>query len=605
MVAAGQTPPLGAGQRGESALASDRETSAASPGRRLMRESQAGRRWLMAALGAGLGASIAGLAFLYLLSVLIAAVFIDGQTLAASVSLAAVMFLALVSRSILLFAREPMAQRAANCTKQSLRGRLLRHLQMLGPSYTQSQRSGELVNTVVGGVEAVDGFIARYEPARIQAMIVPVLVVLIILWLDPWSTLVLLFAGPVLVLLMVFIGQRTRALTERRFADLSWMSGYFLDMLRGLPTMKAFGRSKEQADNIASISAEFGRTTMDVLRTAFQTSLVLEWGATAATAMVAVEVSLRLMAGVLPFSTALAVLLLTPEFFQPLRQLALHYHAGSDGKAAARRIYAILDEQPASAHAEVNERARLSNAPAISFEHVTVCYGNERRPSLTDVSLTLAAGQTVALIGSTGAGKSTMAHALLRFVEPASGRILVDGQPLSEIDPAEWRASVGWVSQTPHLFSGSVADNLRLARLDASDAEVEAAAHAANAHEFIMALPAGYETDVGEEGAKLSGGQRQRLAIARAFLKNAPLIILDEATAHLDSASESAVWDAVERLKVGRTTLMIVHNRQLAQRADLVAVVEAGRVFALGKPGDLSVATELNGQYHDAIALKA
>ncbi len=574
-----------------------------SPGQRLARESAAGRRWMLAAVAAGLLAAVAGLVFLYLLSAVIAAVFIDGQALAAVMPSVVIMLVALVARGALLVVREPLAQRAASHLKQTLRDRLLAQLRALGPVYAQSERSGELVNTISGGVGAIDGWVTRYEPARLQAMIVPLLVLLLILWLDPWSTLVLLIAGPVLVILLVFIGQRTQALTERRFADLSWMSGYFLDMLRGLPTMKAFGRSREQARNIAAISTEFGRTTMDVLRTAFQTSLVLEWGATAATALVAVEVSLRLMAGALPFATALAVLLLTPEFFQPLRQLALQYHAGSEGKAAARRIYQILDQPaPPVMTGSPRELRTTVTPPEIRLEQVVVQYENDRQPALRGASLAVPAGRVVAVVGPTGAGKSTMAHLLLRFVEPADGLVLVDGRPLAELDAGQWRAGVGYVPQQPHLFAGTVTDNIRVANIDASDEAVWAAAEAANATGFIRRLPQGFDTPVGDEGVRLSGGQRQRLAIARAFLKDAPFVLLDEATANLDSVSEAAVWEALERLLVGRTALVIAHRLQLARRADLIAVVEAGQVVATGSHDDLLERCDLYRRLNAAYA---
>ena len=250
----------------------------------------------------------------------------------------------LALRAALLGGNEWLAQRAANRLKGGLRTRFTAHLVALGPAFTSGERSGELVNSALGGIEALDGYVAQFIPARALAALVPALVFLVILWIDPLTTLVLLFAGPVVVLLMALIGGRTRELTERRFADMRWMSAHFLDMLQGLPTLKAFGRSREQATTIAAISKRFGSATMEVLTTAFQTSLVMEWAATAATALVALEVSLRLMADALAFERALAVLLLTPEFFLPLRQLALAYHAGAAGKTAAARIFAVLDQ---------------------------------------------------------------------------------------------------------------------------------------------------------------------------------------------------------------------------------------------------------------------
>ena len=310
------------------------------------------------------------------------------------------------------------------------------------------------------------------------------------------------------------------------------MSAFFLDILRGLETLKAFGRSREQIDNIREISQRYGNTTMEVLRTAFQTSLVLEWGGTIATALVAVEVSLRLMNGSLPFNRAFAVLIITPEFFLPLRQLAIKYHAGTAGKAAAERIFTILDALPKRTKSQV-VRSLPPTSMDIRFERVSFAYADGDRPALQDCSFRITDQSTFALVGPTGAGKTTVASLLLRFIEQDAGSITVGGVPLEEIDLAVWRSQVAWVPQNPHLFHGSIAENIRLARPEASAAEMIAAAKAATLDDYIQSLPQGYETPVGEEGARLSGGQRQRLAIARAFLKDAPLLILDEATSQL------------------------------------------------------------------------
>jgi thiol reductant ABC exporter CydD subunit len=426
-------------------------------------------------------------------------------------------------------------------------------------------------------------------PARYLAFVVPALVFIVILILDPWSTLILLFAGPMLLLLLALIGGRTKAISERRFSEMSWMSAFFLDMLQGLPTLKLYGRSREQSANIQEISRRFGNTTMDILRTAFQTSLVMEWAATAATAMVALETSLRLMNGSLPFNQALAVILLTPEFFLPLRQMALKFHAGTQGKAAATQIFAVLDTEPGEGRKRGSRGAGEQRGMGagdrggeISFKDVFLAYSDGERPALKGFSLTVPRGKTVALVGPTGAGKSTVAYLVLRFLSPDAGQITVADQALSTIDLDSWRALVAWVPQKPHLFHGSVADNLRLARPAATRSQIIAAAQAAQADDFIQALPQGYDTLIGEQGSRLSGGQRQRLAIARAYLKDAPYLILDEATANLDVESEERVRSALALLTKGRTVLVIAHRLQMARHADLIAVMDGGRVVEQG-----------------------
>ncbi len=542
------------------------------------------------AVGAGFFAAALFVGQALLLSVAVDRVFLQHQPLPAVAPVLAVMLVFLVARAALIWMGDVLSQHASSRVKGRLREQLTGHLLALGPAYARGERSGELVNTAVEGIEALDDYVSQFLPARLLAGLVPAFVFLVVLVLDPWTTLVYLVAGPFLLLLLALIGGRAREITQRRFQELSWLSAHFLDILQGLPTLKLFGRSREQAETIALISEHYGRTTMEVLRTAFQTSLVQEWAATAATALVALEVSLRLMNGVLGFPTALAVLLLTPEFFLPLRQMALKYHAGAAGKAAAERIYAILDS-PAPAPPAAPSPPGLAALPGdLRFAGVTYTYEGGQRPALAGLSLTIRQGQTVALVGKTGAGKTTVAQLLLRFITPDAGALFVGDTPLAAIDAAVWRRQVAWVPQQPHLFHGTAAENIRLARPEATMAEVVAAAQAAHAHEFIQALPQGYDTPLGEQGARLSGGQRQRLALTRAFLKDAPLLILDEATVHLDAESEALVQDALRRLMRQRTVLVIAHRLTLVYEADLVVVLDEGKVVEAGTPNALLAA---------------
>jgi ATP-binding cassette, subfamily C, bacterial CydD len=406
-----------------------------------------------------------------------------------------------------------------------------------------------------------------------------------VLLIDPPTALVLLLTGPVLVLLLAVIGGRTRIVSGRRALELRWLGAFFLDMLQGLATLRMFGRGREQVETIRAVSRQYGETTMDVLRTAFQTALVLEWGAAVATAVVAVEVSLRLIDGQMPFDRALAVLVITPEFFLPLRQLAIRYHSGSAGRAAAERLFEILDT-PLLGHAPAisavaGEGAPIAEPPRgdIRFEDIWFSYDG-RDPALRGLDLAIPEGSVVALIGATGAGKTTCSSLLLRFMEPDSGRITVGGSALDTVDRSTWLDAVAWVPQRPHLFHGTVADNIRLGRPDATDEQVRAAARAADAAGFIEALPQGYATHVGEAGDRLSGGQRQRVAIARAYLKDAPYLILDEATSHLDAASEAAIGGVIRDLIRGRTVLIISHRMRFAALADRVITLADGRAVA-------------------------
>jgi len=567
--------------------------------KRIWRLNRRSRRLTIVVIGCGVFAALLLMAQLILLSETVDRVFLGGEDRSGVLHLIIFMLAFLGVRSLAIGLADVIAQRAASHLKGELRGRLTAHLLALGPAYTVAERSGELAYAAISAVETLDDYVTQYLPARYLAAIVPSLVFLTVLVIDPWTTLVLLFAGPMLLLLLALIGGRTKAIAERRFAELSWMSAFFLDILQGISTLKLFGRSREQTANIREISRQYSNTTMDLLRTAFQTSLVMEWAATAASAMVALEVSLRLMNGMLPFDRGFAVLLLTPEFFLPIRQMALKYHAGTAGKSAAERIFAVLDTpltaqevvldwQPSSPSTDGHSRPRVPTGD-IHFQDVHMAFDQGRRVALDGVSFALRQGQTVALVGPTGAGKSTVAQLLLRFIEPDEGAITVGDAPLADVDPGLWRTQVAWVPQRPHLFYGSVADNLRLARPHASEAELVAAARAANAHDFVAALPQAYDTLIGEQGTLLSGGQRQRLAIARAFLKDAPILVLDEATANLDAGNEALVSDALARLALGRTVLIIAHRLQMVQQADEIVVLADGRVVETGRHRDLLV----------------
>jgi ATP-binding cassette subfamily C protein CydD len=581
----------------------------ARPEQRIVALDPGARRWLIIAILAGLLAVIALIVQLAAVALSVAGVFRDGRTLGDVLPWLAVAFLLLAVRAVLVSLRETAARRAAERLVGRLRADLTGQLMRLGPAWLGQERSGELSGVLVGGLETIEEYVAGYLPTRWLAMIVPPLVLLVVLLLDPPSVLVLLFTGPLLLLLLVVIGGRTRAVTERRFLEMRTLSAFFVDILRGLPTLRMFGRSREQVENLRRISGRYGDTTMEVLRTAFQTSLVLEWGATIAIALIAVEIGLRLLADGIAFDRALAVLLITPEFFLPLRTLATRFHLGTSGKAVITRAVEVLDEPVPGLRLRVAPVGSVSTAlppgtnrvslpsrdtsrallrpPGVRYEAVSFTYPGRDTAALAAVSFDLPPGGSLALVGASGAGKSTAASLLLRFIDPVSGGIEIDGQSLSDIAIDAWRASLAWVPQRPHLFSGSVADNIRLARPGASDAAVVEAARSANAADFIDRLPDGYATPVGEAGSRLSGGQRQRIAIARAFLRDAPLLVLDESTSYQDETSERAIADALERLATERTVLIIAHRLLLAQRADRVVVLEAGRVVETGSPAEL------------------
>jgi ATP-binding cassette subfamily C protein CydD len=377
------------------------------------------------------------------------------------------------------------------------------------------------------------------------------------------SGLVIAITLPLIPLFAALVGLHTRAQTGRQWRLLAQLSGHFLDVVQGLPTLKAFGRAKFQEQVIAKVTGEHRSAAMATLRVAFLSALVLELSAALATAVVAVETGLRLLYGHMPYQAALLVLLLTPEAYLPLRAVAAQYHASAEGTAAAESIFQILETSPPpQACAATGGTARVPDlrSATMSLSRVTVSYPSRGLAALDGLSLTIEPGELVMLTGPSGAGKTTVLRLLLRFVEPASGTVRVDGIDLAALPVEAWRAQLAWVPQHPRLFSGSVADNIALGRPAASRAAIEDAASLAGAAAFIEALPRGYDTPLGERAAELSAGQRQQLALARAFLRDAPLLLLDEPTAHLAPAAAAEIDGVLRGPMAGHTIVMATHR---------------------------------------------
>ncbi|MGD8398854.1 MAG: thiol reductant ABC exporter subunit CydD, partial [Anaerolineae bacterium] len=523
--------------------------------RRLLDEARAQPVALSLTVGLGLLAGIVVVGQAWLLARVVARVFLGGEGLAASVpAILAFLALALV-RAGLVWGRDVAAHRLADGIKQGLRRRLAEHLLALGPAYVAGARSGELVNTVVEGVEALDDYFRHYLPQLALAALVPVALLLFVFPLDWLSGVVLLLTAPLIPIFMVLIGSAADALTQRRWKALSRLSARLLDALQGLATLKALGRSREQVEAIARASDRFRELTMEVLRVAFLSALVLEMVATLSTAVVAVQVGLRLLAGGIAFEQAFFVLILAPEFYLPLRLLGTRFHAGIAGVAAAERIYQVLSTRAGSGARAMAGLVPATLAPfaTVAFDDVWYAYEGRageaaERPALRGISFRIAPGETVALVGPSGAGKTTVAYLLLRFLDPQRGAIRIGEQSLAGLAPDAWRRQVAWVPQEPYLFYGTVADNIRLARPEASAEAVARAARLAGADAFVEALPGGYDTLIGERGARLSGGEARRIALARAFLEDVPLLILDEATAHLDPEAEAGIEAVLDRL---------------------------------------------------------
>ncbi|MER7790233.1 thiol reductant ABC exporter subunit CydD [Streptomyces sp. NPDC097640] len=542
---------------------------------RLLRHARATRLFLAASVALGLVAAGLVVAQAMLIAEVVVAAFVHGTAPGDLVRPLALLAAVAAGRAAVAWLTELAAHRAGAAVKSELRLRLLAHAARLGPERMGARKTdgreargtGELTTLATRGIDALDDYFARYLPQLGLAVVVPVVVLARIVTADWVSALIIAVTLPLIPLFMILIGWATQSRMDRQWRLLSRLSGHFLDVVAGLPTLKVFGRAKAQAASIRAITADYRRATLRTLRLAFLSSFALELLSTVSVALVAVGIGMRLVHGELDLYTGLVVLVLAPEAYLPLRQVGTHYHAAAEGLAAADEVFAVLEREP---RAPGGDPAPDARGAALSVEGLVVRHPGRAEPSLAATSFEILPGETVAVVGPSGAGKSTLLNVLLGFAEPAEGRVLIGGRDLASLDLDGWRAQVAWVPQRPYLFAGTIAENVRLARPDADDAAVRAALRDAGALGFVDALPLGADTPLGEMGAGLSAGQRQRLALARAFLADRPVLLLDEPTANLDGETEAAVVEAVRRLAEGRTVLLVVHRPALLSVADRV-----------------------------------
>lgn len=646
-------------------------TSAAGEGGRASppaRRSSAAKIFLRRPLGLirpALGLSVAAGAFsgglmilqAWLLASMVDAVLFEGADLDAIWSPLLILVGILFVRALCVPVQERAAFRAAAHVKQQLRQDLHARLLAHGPALRHGGRSGRYATLLTDGVEALEAYYARFLPAMVLAALLPLAILGVVLPLDWLSALILAVTAPLIPLAMILIAAGAERRNRQQWAEMARLGAYFLDLIQNLTTIKLFQASRREVETVGRLSNDYRRRTMSVLRLAFLSALALEFLSTLSIALVAVLIGFRLLWGEMDFARGFYILLLAPEFYLPLRMMGLQYHARLDAVAAAEQLAALEEElastpalaqeprpgpapepasgpasEPAPAEAEgdpsLASRAIAASVPTLRLENVTLCHDDltadaidagavegqrdkgpapGSRGGLHNLSLTFHPGETVAIVGPTGAGKSTLLDLLLGFVTPQEGRVLVDGRALADLRREVWWQRLAWVPQTPTLFALSLADNIRLGREDASDAAVREAARLADADGFISALPEGYATRLGEGGLGLSGGQIQRIALARAFLRQAPLVLLDEPTASLDRASEAAIQAAMARLASGaggpapmepsfaepnkggagrppqrRSLIIIAHRLATIRAADRIIVLDQGRKVAEG-----------------------
>lgn len=495
--------------------------------------------------------------------------------------------LIIIGRALIGRVGEEAGAVAAERIKALLRRSLFSHLMAAPPAWVRGRASGAMASVLMEQVEAIDGFFSRFLPAMIAAAVLPIAFAVTVMPFEPIAGLLFFVSAPMIPLFMALVGWGAEAASRRHLNAFARLSGFFADRVRGIATLKLYGRAEAEADAVKAASDDLHQRTLAVMRIAFLSSAVLEFFAALGVAGVALYIGLTYLDLISIWSVPLTLqiglfcLVMAPEVYLPLRVLAAHYHDRANALAAVNEIGAAFDSLPA-----VDAEPESAPAPAPAAAHPVAALGldigrlrlatpDDARMLLDGVDLAIAPGEHVAIIGESGIGKSTLIEALCRL-RAFEGDIRLGGRALADIDEAELRATMAVLGQRPHLFRGTLADNIRLGRREADDAAVAEAARLAGVSAFADSLPDGLATFVGERGHGVSGGEAQRVALARIFLRDPAIILLDEPTAHLDGDTERRVLDAVVAFARGRTLVVATHSPAVAQRMDRIFRIAGG-----------------------------
>ena len=543
-------------------------------------QSKPAAMWLKLSIALGTFNAILMIAGAYLLAQTIHNVMFEGESLAQVTHLLWPLAGIILLRALFLALSERLSAFAALKIKSAMRQTLLAKLTQLGPSYIEQHGQGATLNTLHDGVEALHDYYAKYLPGVAYSALIPIAILVVIFPTDYKAGLIFLLTAPLIPFFMILVGSKAEDLNQKRWKQLAVLGNYFFDRIQGLTQLKLFNATRTELKHIAKISDDFRHATLDVLKIAFLSSFALEFLATISVALVAVIIGFRLFFGTLDFATGFVVLLLAPEFYLPLRQLGSHYHARLQGISAAADMVTILNaplpEQPQQNSAHVNEPINT-----ISINNLNFTYPNSNE-GIKNINLALPNKGLVAVVGASGSGKSTLFDCILGFHPQVIGQISINDKPLDATNINTLQNKIAWIPQTPTLFYQSISDNIKIAKPDASQLELEQAAHQAGALDFINTLPNGFNTLIGEQGEGLSGGQKQRIALARAFLKQAPILVLDEPTAHLDSQTEQLIQRAINDYAKTHLVLVIAHRLNTVKNANNIIVMQNGEVAQQG-----------------------
>lgn len=566
------------------------------------------RGWILLSVSAGFASGLLLILQAALLSKIIHGAFIDGLSPTVLNPHFLILCLLIVLRAGLAWVREVSGFQAGAGIRQEVRLALIHHIGALGPVHADRPHSGALSTTIVEQVEALQAFYANYLPQLALAISIPAAIAAFVFPISWAAGGLLLLTAPLIPLLMVFIGMGAENISQKHFQALSRMSTHFLDILQGLPTLKLLNRSRTEETSIANVSDQYRRQTMKVLRVAFLSTAVLELFSSLSIALVAVYLGTTylgythfgLYGQILTLKQGLFILLLAPDFYLPLRELGTHYHARAEAMGATQEILNILSKRPTTTFSGVRQ-PDTSGPLSVNVSNIHFAYDNRKEQVLTDVNLELMPGEHVALVGESGAGKTTLLNLLLGFIQPDQGEICVNDNSLWELSLEKWHQKIAWVGQNPMLFHDTIAGNIGMALPGATQTDIEQAARSARVLDFTRHLPNGLDTKVGEQGWGLSRGQAQRVALARVFLKDAPLLLLDEPTAGLDVDTAQSIMQTITSFSINRTILLLTHRLDHIQNAHRIIVMAAGRLVDQGSYEELM---NRSGVFREAVSNK-
>ena len=528
-----------------------------------------------------------GLAILqsFQLSGVISQVFLEGKSLIDVLPVLRMILFIVLARAVFILLNDGLAGKLAVAIKTRLRNLLLQKIDRLGPEFLKNETTGELTTTALQGVDALDAYFSQYLPQVILAAILPLTILIVVFPLDTLSGIVFLLTAPLIPIFMILIGKSVQTQTSHQWRALTQLGVYFLDTLQGLATLKALGQSQKRTLEVRETSDQYRVITMNVLRITFLTALVLELVATLSTAVVAVEIGLRLLYGRIEFQQAFFILLIAPDFYLPMRTLSLRYHAGMTGVTAAEKIYQLLDtperkiDLPASKH---NLATLMEGDYQLEVRDLSLTYSGQATAALNQISFSLNKGKHYALVGPSGSGKSSLARLLLRFIEPDGGQILLNSEDIHAWSKEEWRRLVGWIPQKPALLNDSLINNITLGMDCFSQVDLAQAIEAAGLFDLIARLPEGGRTPLLESGYRFSGGEIQRIALARGVLRNPRLIVMDEPMEHLDPEGSEALSRSFSDFMHGKTSITIAHRLSTILHADEIIFLQSGQLMGFG-----------------------